>query len=217
MFACSSKKVVRLCRAFFAAFPSMLFVHLLFFITSSVHAQSRLSTYADDFYEATFHKSTFETFVAPAVTGAFSNYVTRPTGFGSGGEGLGYHYGVSLADNVEGKLLRKFIFAAASGRHDKYCPLGSAVPFKLRIRNVILHSVFSVPQSSRKFNWSALPASLVAAAVSNEYQPNEQRTVAGTFQRFGTNAGGYLFGDFLAEMTFKPKESLTIRLAIGYR
>lgn len=195
----------------------LLLILLMFLIANSVHAQSSLSTYAIDFYEATLHKSTFETLAAPAVTGAFSNYVTQPSGFGSGGEGLGYHYGVSLADNVEGKFLRKFVFAAASGRHDKYCPLGSAAPFKMRIRNVVLHSMFSIPQSGRRFNWSALPASLAAAAVSNSYQPDRQRTIAATFQRFGTNAAGYFVGDFFAEMTFKPKENLIIRLAIGYR
>jgi hypothetical protein len=195
----------------------MLLISLLFLIATSVQAQSSLSTYADDFYEATLHKSTFETLAAPAVTGAFSNYVTQPSGFGSGGEGLGYHYGVSLADNVQGKFLRKFVFAAASGRPDKYCPLGSAVPFKMRIRNVVLHSVFSISQSSRAFNWSALPASLVAATLSDAYQPDQQKSVSATFERFGTNAAGYIFGDFLAEMTFKPKENLTVRIVIGYR
>jgi len=197
--------------------PRILSILLLPLVATSVRAQSSLSTYAHDFYEATLHKSTFETLAAPAVTGAFSNYVTQPSGFGSGGEALGYHYGVSLADNVQGKFLRKFVFAAASGRHDEYCPLGSAVPLRTRIRNVVLHSVFSTPQSSRAFNWSAIPASLAAATLSDAYQPDQQRTVSATFERFGTNAAGYIFGDFLAEMTFKPKENLTIRIVIGYR
>ena len=54
-------------------------------------------------------------------------------------------------------------------------------------------------------------------ALSDAYQPDQQRTVAATFERFGTNAMGYFVGDFLSEITFKPKENLTIRIAIGYR
>lgn len=217
MLASLSSNVARLKWACSSTSLRLLFIALSLLPPIPLHAQSPLSSYARDFYQRTLRKSTLETLATPAATGAFSNYVTKPAGFGSGSDGLGYHYGVSLADNVQGKFLRTFAFAAVSGRHDKYCPLGSAAPFGERIENVILHSVFSAPHLSRKFNWSALPASLVAAALSNAYQPEQQRSLAATFERFGTNAGGYFFGDLLAEMTFKPKENLTIRLAIGYR
>jgi len=172
------------------------------------------SVYAHDFLRAS---ASPETLLAPAATAALSNYYFRPAGFGSGGEGLGLHYGVSLADNVSGKFLRKYTFALISNRQDNYCPVGAASPWKARLRNAALHSLFSVPQTSKAFNWSALPASITAAAFSNIYQPSEQRSWTSTLQRFGTNAGGYLLGDMLAEVTFKPKQNLAVRFVIGVR
>lgn len=166
------------------------------------------SVYGQDFVKATF---SVETVLAPAPTAAFSNYVFQPSGFGSGAEALGYHYGVSLADNVSGKFLRKFAFAAVSHREDQYCPIGAARNWPTRLRNAALHTVFAVPQTSRVFNWSGLPASMAAAALSNAYQPAPQRTWAATFQRFGTNAAGYLASDVIAEVTFKPKPNPVFR------
>src|SRR6267154_2537216 len=68
-------------------------------------------------YFKSFSADTFkiETLAQPAVTAAFSNWVTKPAGFGNGAEGFGYHYGIALADNVNGKFMRKLVFAAASG------------------------------------------------------------------------------------------------------
>lgn len=177
-------------------------------------AQAQLSIYARDFGRATLSP---ETLLAPAATAAISNYWFKPAGFGSGGEGMGYHYGVSLADNVSGKFLRKFLFAAAARHQDSYCPLGSAIPFPQRLGNAALHSIFNVPQTSHVFNWSALPASAAAAAFSNLYQPDEQRTLSATMERFGTNAAGYLVGDLLSEITFKPKPHIAIHIIIGPR
>jgi hypothetical protein len=177
-------------------------------------ARAQSSLYLKDFVRATV---TPETLLAPAATGAFSNYVTKPAGFGSGAEGFGYHFGVALADNVSGKFLRKVAFAAPARHQDYYCPLGSAVPLPQRLLNVVLHSVFNVPQTSRVFNWSALPASLAGAALSTLYQPDQQRTASAVFTRFGTNAAGYMVGDLLSELTFKPKPSVAIHLVIGPR
>lgn len=176
--------------------------------------RAQSSPYIKDFDQATF---SLETLLAPAATGAFSNYVTRPAGFGSGAEGFGYHFGVGLADNVSGKFLRKVAFAAPAGHRDQYSPLGNAAPLPHRLLNIVLHSVFTVPQTSHAFNWSALPASLAGAAFSNLYQPDQQRTASATFTRFGTNAAGYMVGDLLSELTFKPKPNVAIRLVIGPR
>lgn len=178
----------------------------------STMAHGQLSIYAKDFLRATY---TPETLLVPAATGAISNYYFRPAGFGSGAEGMGNHYRVSLADNICGKFLRKFAFANPSHHQDYYRPLGSAVPVVHRLRNVLLHSLFADPQASHLFNWSSLPASLAAAALSNSYQPQQQRTLGATFQRFGTNAAGYLASDFISEITFRPKPNIALRLVIS--
>ena len=177
-------------------------------------AQAQLSAYGKDFVDATF---SWETFILPAATGAASNYLFKPSGFGSGAEGLGYHYGVGLADNVSGKFLRKFAFAAAASHRDQYSPLGSTKPFKQRLLNVVLHSLFTDPQASHAFNWSSLPASFAGAALSNVYQPDQQRTVLATFERSGTNAAGYFGSDLISELFPKSRRPVAIRVVVGPR
>ena len=78
-------------------------------IAGAPAASQSLGVYGQDFSDAVF---TPETVLMPAPTAAFSTYVTKPAGFGSGAEALGLHYAVSLSDNVSGKFLRKFAFAA---------------------------------------------------------------------------------------------------------
>jgi len=152
-------------------------------------------------YFKSFSQDTFkiETLAQPAVTAAFSNWVTKPAGFGTGGEGFGYHYGVALADNVNGKFMRKFVFAAASKHVDEYRPKENGSFFG-RLVNVAGHSIFVDPQADRKsFNWSALPASFASSALSTTYQPSEQQTWSAALQRAGTNSAGYLVGDLFTE------------------
>jgi hypothetical protein len=67
----------------------------------------------------------------------------------------------------------------------------------------------------RQFNFSGVPASFAAAGLSNLYQPREQRTWPATFQRTGTNAGGYVLGDLAAE--FNPELcALRKKLHVGF-
>jgi hypothetical protein len=172
--------------------------------------------YWNDFQSATLQP---ESLLTPAYTAAFSNYVIKPAGFGGGGAGFGYHYGVSLADNVQGKFFRKLVFAGASQREDKYYILGDLPSVGKRVENVLLHSVFSVPQCSHKLNWSGLPASMVSAAFSNLYEPDEQRTLSSTMTRFGTNSAGYVLSDLLSEFKFshrkQPDHAIRIVLSVS--
>lgn len=159
-------------------------------------AQAEENKYFKSFGQETFR---IETIAQPAFTAAFSNWVTKPAGFGSGAEGFGYHYGVALADNVNGKAMRKLVFAAASGHVDEYHPKDSGNFFS-RLMNAAGHSIFVDPQAEHKsFNWSALPASFASAGLSSAYQPREQQTWSATLQRAATNSAGYLAGDLFVE------------------
>lgn len=183
---------------------------------SCVSARSQsLGVYAKDFVVAT---GSVQTIVTPAGSAAFSNYISKPAGFGSGAEGFGYHYGVSLADNVNGKLMRKLAFAAASGQREQYHPLGSGSGIWKRVAHAAMHSFIVSPgTSSRAFNWSGLPASLAASGLSNAYQPVEQRTWSATFVRFGTNSASYIAGDVWLEFTGKASQSRIFRTFLKSR
>lgn len=160
------------------------------------------TAYAQQVYVQDFVKSTVtpETVWQPALTAGFSNWVSQPTGFGSGWNGYGYHYGVATAGNVNGKFMRKFAFAAVSRHEDEFSPIQTGDKWK-RIGQALEHSIFVSPgATSKNFNWSGLPASLASAALSNAYQPPEQRSVIATFSRFGTNCDGYAAGDIRSQV-----------------
>lgn len=145
------------------------------------------------------------TLTTPAASAAWSNYVSKPTGFGSGAEAYGYHYGVALADNVNGKFMRKFVFAAAARKPEGYVAVETGGGWKgigKGIGIAAVHWLFVIPQASAKsFNWSGLPASFASAALSNVYQPAQQRSWSATFARFGTNCAGYAGGDVWIQVT----------------
>jgi len=177
-----------------------------------------ISGYGTDFLDATFQ---FETVWEPAVTAAFSDYVTQPAGFGTGGVGFARHYWVAVADNVNGKFMSKFAFAAASKRSDCFEP-EEKTSFWRGIRIAALHSIYTNRAASferlgwSNFNWSGAPASLASAGLSNAYQPGPQRTWSATSLRFAENFGGHAGGDvgtqFLADFKVWTHRSLRILL-----
>lgn len=194
-----------------SSFLRMIVFSALALVCSSARGQDVERDARADFKE--FLTSTFslETIAVPATTAAASNYVFKPAGFGSGAEGYGYHFGVALADNVDGKFMRQFAFALASGHPDHYNPKDKGALLS-RFLNAAGHSIFVDPQSStRSFNWSGLPASLASAAVSNAYQPSQQRTWSATLERFGTNSAGYLFTDVVSEFRTLPCRIVFLR------
>jgi hypothetical protein len=145
------------------------------------------------------------TLTTPAASALWSSYVSKPAGFGSGAEAYGYHYGVALADNVNGKFMRKLVFAAAARQREGYKPVETDGTWKSMGKGLsmaALHWLFVFPQSPTKsFNWSGLPASLASAGLSNVYQPSQQRSWSATFARFGTNSAGYAAGDVWIQVT----------------
>jgi hypothetical protein len=165
-------------------------------LCTGASAQS-LRIYADDFVKATFQSP--ETVWEPAVSAggsvAWNDFVSPIEGFSPRWRGYGHHYAVALADNVNGKFMRNFAFAAASHQEDNYSPPKSDTFWK-RVGYAALHTLVVAPEgSSKKFNWSGVPASIASASLSNAYQPAPQRTWSATFERAGTSTAGYAVGN----------------------
>ena len=57
----------------------------------------------------------------------------------------------------------------------------------------------SADDSRRVFNVSGVPNALLSAALSNTYQPQQQRSAVASAQRFGWNLFGFVAGDTFAE------------------
>lgn len=143
------------------------------------------------------------TVLTPAGSAAFSQFVFKPGGFDRGALGYGEHFGIGLADNVDGKFLRDFAFPTMFRQDVVYNPDSASASTWHRVGHAMLHSVVLDAKQHHHLNFSGVPASFASAGISNLYQPQEQRNVTATLERVGTNAGGYLLGDLVSE--FKPE------------
>jgi hypothetical protein len=171
-----------------------LIIFVMTFLGRAANSQS-LRDYERDFLNRTW---TLETLWEPAVSAggsvAWSDFVAPINGYGPGWQGYGHHYVVALGDNVNGKFMRNFVFAAASQTEDNYSPKSDK--FWSRVGYAALHTFVVDPEgSTKRFNWSGVPASFAAAALSNAYQPAPQRTWSATFERAGTGTAGYAGGN----------------------
>ena len=175
---------------------------VLIFLFSCLPTYSQsLKAYFEDFSCSTLTPETlWEPAVSAGVSIGWSDYVSTTAGFGTGWEAYGHHYGVALADNVNGKFMRKVVFAAAFSHRDIYKPSTGGGIWK-GIGYAAWHTLFvSQPVSFRTFNWSGIPASFASAGLSNAYQPSQQQTWSATFTRFGTNSAGYMAGDIWTDI-----------------
>jgi len=180
-----------------------------------VQTNRDVAVYRQDFEQATFTTvpGALSTAIVPPATAAFSNFVFRPAGFGSGADAYRYHYEVALADNINGKCLRKLIVPAISGKRDTYDTDRQGTFFQ-RLARASRHSLH-YDSRSRQFNWSGLPSSAFSAALSNLYQPPRQRTLWATTKRTGTNSLGYWFADVAWEFDLTCKARLALKAFHG--
>lgn len=193
-------------------------ISLVFFFSGGLfpycgHGQTNgnFAAYRQDFEQAAFTTApgALSTAFVPPATAAFSDFVYRPAGFGSGPDAYRYHYEVALADNINGKCFRKVVIPLFSGRRDVY-ETDRQGTFWQRLARASRHSLY-YEQNAKDFNWSGLPGSAVSAAFSNLYQPSAQKTFTATLQRTGTNSLGYWFADVTWEFDLTCKARLALK------
>lgn len=145
-----------------------------------------------------------ETVGAPLGTTAFSQLFTSHAGFGNDGTGFGHHYAVNLLGNVSGKFLGKFVLPSTFRQDERYVSAPSGSSPALRLGHIVKHLFIarSADHTRHVLNVSGIPNSLLTAALSNTYQPAEQRTAADSAARFGYNVLGFVLGDAYTE--FQP-------------
>ena len=183
----------------------LLLAFVLFASGHAADAQS-VSNYAQDFVKATFQSP--ETLWEPALsagsTAAWNDLISPIKGFGPGFEGYAHHYTVALADNVNGKFMRQFAFAAAAHHEDNYSPTSGGLWARAGL--AAAHTIYVCPGTDgwrvtwKTVNWSGIPASFASAAFSNVYQPSPQRNLTSTFERVGTGTAGYAVGNVLTAL-----------------
>jgi hypothetical protein len=168
----------------------------------AVTVSDHFKTFTDSM--VTTLEGSIQTVGAPLVTTGFSQLFTAHAGFGNDAAGFGQHYGVNVLGNVTGKFFGKFVLPSALHQDERYQCVGPGHSPIRRLGHVAEHLFMtrSADHSYMVFNASAIPNSLLTAALSNSYQPVEQRTAANSTARFGYNVLGFVAGDAYSE--FKP-------------
>jgi hypothetical protein len=161
---------------------------------SSIPGTETVDEHFADFVHDTASESSLPlTLLAPAATAAIVQYVPglHELGYGSNGAAYAQHYGVSLLDTVDGRFERDFAFPVLFRQNPHYAATHGSCSFKQRVVHVLKNLVLT---DSGKLNVTAVPASMGAAAISNLYVPDAQRTLCATLTRIATNEAGHLAG-----------------------
>lgn len=159
-------------------------------ITNSVHFHR--------FVNAVFG---WETLVGPPISALASQTLTSHAGYSSDGNGYAHHYGINLANNIEGKFFVRYAAPTIFRQDDAYRPVGSGHPFSSRLGHVFAH-IFVTPSaddSHGEFNMSGIPSAIATALINNPQEPRQQRTVIKNVEAFGWNIGIFCAGDAWTE------------------
>ncbi len=107
-------------------------------------------------------------------------------GYGQGAEGYGKRFGASLATGASAQFFGTFLLPSLLRQDPRFFVRGTgsllqSVRYGLR-RLVITRA----DAGGDVINWSGLVGPLAAQGLANTYLPDDERTAAKTFQRYGT-------------------------------
>lgn len=130
-----------------------------------------------------------------------------PGGYGQGAEGYGKRFGASMATNASNNLLGTYLLASIAHHDPRYFVMGNG-GFKESIKFGLRRVFITRTDDGRDAaNWDGLTSPLLAEALANTYQPDAERTVGRTFQRYGEDvaitAGLNILKEFWPTITRK--------------
>ena len=107
-------------------------------------------------------------------------------GYGQGAEGFGKRFGSAMGTSASTQFFGTFLFATAFGQDPRFfvrdnLSLRQSLVYGLR-RTVITRT----DEGQDTLNSSGLLGPLAAQGLANAYLPDEERTAARTFRRYGT-------------------------------
>jgi hypothetical protein len=110
-------------------------------------------------------------------------------GYGQGWEGYGKRFGSSVASNASSHLFGTFLFPSILHEDPRYFVKGFGGP-RSRILYALERVVITRTDDGRNtFNWSGVLGGLMAESLANSYLPDDERTAAKTFSRYGIRVG----------------------------
>jgi hypothetical protein len=130
-----------------------------------------------------------------------------PGGYGQGAEGYFKRFGAGMATNASNNLIGTYLLASIAHHDPRYFVMGDG-NFKQSVRYGLRRVLITRTDDGRPaFNWDGLASPLLAEALANTYQPDAERTVGRTFQRYGEDvaitAGLNILKEFWPTITRK--------------
>jgi hypothetical protein len=128
-------------------------------------------------------------FLGSAFTAGISQARDGLSGYGQGWEGYGKRYGSSVASNASSHLFGSFLLPSLTHEDPRYFVKLFGSP-KSRILYAMSRVVVTRTDDGRStFNWSNVMGGLMAEGLATSYLPDNERTAAKTFTRFGVRIG----------------------------
>ena len=146
------------------------------------------------------------TIVWPVFSATRGYIFDHKDGYSSRPPGLAHRFGVSVADNIDGKFMSSYLMQTLSGhRREPYRYIG--LTWARCERRQTQPPCRTAPAARRSdtgwsfknFNWSAMPASAASTAVSDIYRPQEERAFGENVHRFSLSLGIFAAKDFASE------------------
>ena len=107
-------------------------------------------------------------------------------GYGQGAQGFGKRFGASMGTSASTQFFGTFLFASAFEQDPRFF-VRENLSFSQSLRYGLRRVVFTrTDLGLETINTSGLLGPLAAQGLANSYLPDEERTTARTFQRYGT-------------------------------
>jgi hypothetical protein len=150
-------------------------------------------------------------FVAANLSAGINQVHDTPAGYGSGTEGYWKRLGAGMARRSSSQVLGTFLLASALHEDPRFYvrkDLGLGGSVKYAIRRVF---VTRTDSGDPTFNWSGLLGMAGSEGLANLYYPEDYRTAANTFSRFGFDMLGNAAGNLLRQ--YWPRINRRLQLA----
>jgi hypothetical protein len=161
-------------------------------------------TAEDKFVLGATHAFDRITIVKSLASAAISQSDDAPPGYGQGWDAYGVRVGAAAASIGGNEFFSTFLFPVLLHQDPRYFALQTGRP-KQRVWYAISQTWSTRTDSGgRTFNSAKILGTLFNAGLVNAYYPAEDRTVVGTFQRFGIRlaigAGTNVLQEFVPEI-----------------
>jgi hypothetical protein len=138
--------------------------------------------------------------IGAALIGAsYGQAVNRPSGYHQGMDGYAKRFGSGMARSASSNLFGNFLLASALHQDPRFfvkrnLSLGQSVHY------AAMRELYTTTDAGeRQVNYSGLIGPLLGEGLANVYYPDKNRTVSGTFVRYGVDLGWKFGGNLLRQ------------------